>query len=151
MIRDAACRDLEQVCDIEKASFPKPWSRESFLAEIERERGIFKVLEIEGRVAGYFVIWTVLDEAELANIAVSPEHRGRGLGKLLLANAVASAKDAKEVFLEVAVENRPAILLYESYGFKKVGLIRSYYGQGKDANIMKFSIEEEVNDVENRL
>ncbi|MCD8569332.1 MAG: ribosomal protein S18-alanine N-acetyltransferase [Geovibrio sp.] len=148
MIRDVLADDLESVTEIEKASFKKPWTREDFEAEIDRHRSIFKLLEDEGEICGYFVVYTVLDESELANIAVSPKHRGKGCGRPLLAEAIKAAEKASVMFLEVAVDNFSAVGLYESFGFEKVGYIKDYYGQGSDAYIMKLSIIDEVRDVE---
>ncbi len=140
--------DLESVTEIEKASFKKPWTREDFEAEIGRNRSIFKLMELDGEICGYFVVYTVLDESELANIAVSPKHRGKGCGRLLLAEAVKAADKASMMFLEVAVDNFSAVGLYESFGFEKVGYIKDYYGNGSDAYIMKLSIIDEVRYVE---
>ncbi|QAR33258.1 ribosomal-protein-alanine N-acetyltransferase [Geovibrio thiophilus] len=148
MIRDVLADDLESVTEIERASFKKPWSKTDFETEIERERSIFKLLEEDGAVCGYFVVYTVLDESELADIAVSPKHRGKGYGRLLLAEAVRSADKASVMFLEVAVDNFSAVGLYESFGFEKVGYIKDYYGQDNDAYIMKLNINGEVRNVE---
>lgn len=148
MIRDVVADDISSVLKIEKESFSRPWSKEDFEIELTRKRSCFRLLEIEGEICGYFVVYTVLDESELADIAVSPCHRGKGYGRLLLADAIKSAGKATVMFLEVAVENNSAISLYETVGFEKVGNIKDYYGQGNDAYIMKLNINDEVKDVE---
>jgi len=148
LIRDVLADDLDSVTEIERESFKKPWSKADFETEITRKRSVFKLLEEEGEICGYFVIYTVLDESELADIAVSPKHRGKGYGKLLLAEAVRSARRASVMFLEAAVDNTSAVGLYESFGFEKVGYIKDYYGQGCDAYIMKLDINNEVRNVE---
>jgi ribosomal-protein-alanine N-acetyltransferase len=145
-MRDVQAADLNAVHSIELESFSKPWSIEDFEAELDNERSIFRLLEKDDKICGYFIVYTVLDESELANIAVSPEVRGQGYGKLLLKGAIDSAITANDMILEV--ENEPAILLYESFGFEKVGNIKNYYGSGKDAYIMKLNIKNEVRDVE---
>lgn len=148
MIRDVLAADLEEILRIEQESFDKPWTREAFEAELSRKRSIFKLLELDGEICGYFVVYTVLDESELADIAVSPAYRGKGCGRLLLKEAVKSAAEAEVMFLEVATENTAAVFLYESFGFEKVGKIKDYYGSGKNAYIMKLNITSEVRDVE---
>ena len=147
-MRDVQAADLDAILSIEQESFGRPWSREDFEAELRSERSIFKLLEEGGEICGYFVVYTVLDEAELADIAVSPAHRGKGFGKLLLREAISTAVNATVMFLEVAEDNASAIFLYESFGFEKVGNIKDYYGSGKHAYIMKLNIKNEVRDVE---
>jgi ribosomal-protein-alanine N-acetyltransferase len=132
--------DIDSVTEIEKESFLKPWSKADFEAEISNKRSIFRLLETDGEIAGYFVVYTVLDESELANIAVSSKFRGKGYGRLLLDDAVKSAENAEVMFLEVAVDNLPALKLYESFSFEKVGYIKDYYGKDRDAYIMKLCI-----------
>lgn len=79
-------------------------------------------------ILGYAIISTLLEQAEVLNICIDPQHQGRGLGSLLLANILKQLPDATEViYLEVRVSNFRAIHLYQNYGFKEVGQRRDYY------------------------
>jgi ribosomal-protein-alanine N-acetyltransferase len=138
--------DISAIAAIERACFPKPWSHDDFEAELRRQRSIFRLLEVHGEIAGYYVVYAVLDESELANIAVSPFMRGCGYGRELLKHAVKSASAAKVMFLEVGVDNEAALRLYREAGFEEVGYIKDYYGKGSDAYIMKLNICDEVRD-----
>ncbi|NIR43116.1 MAG: GNAT family N-acetyltransferase, partial [Gemmatimonadetes bacterium] len=76
--------DLDAVMEIECASFSTPWSRASFRNLIRRSDASLWVAVLDGTVVGYAVVWYVLPEAELGNLAVAPGWRSRGLGRRLL-------------------------------------------------------------------
>jgi ribosomal-protein-alanine N-acetyltransferase len=75
----------------------------------------------------------VADEAEILTVGVVPAARRQGIGRLLLADLLAHAgeRGARQVYLEVRVDNAAAIALYESDGFAGVGLRRGYYANGQ--------------------
>jgi len=79
--------------------------------------------------AGFALIRTVADEAELLTIAVAPGAQGRGLGTALLAAAedAARAAGAARLFLEVAPGNGPARALYAARGYEILGRRPAYY------------------------
>ena len=130
LLRRARDADLPAILAIERASFTDPWSRSSFAAILEQPRVYFAVaLDRSGSLVGYAVAWFVLDEAELANLAVAPEARGRGIGARLLRGALDSAveRGTTTMYLEVRASNGPARALYASHGFIEVGRRASYY------------------------
>jgi [ribosomal protein S18]-alanine N-acetyltransferase len=94
-------------------------------------------------VLGYAVLWCVLDQGELANIAVRPELRGRGLGARLLDEVVAACRrrGVTKLYLEVRDSNDAALRLYERFGFREVGRRRSYYQEPReDARVMALEL-----------
>ena len=134
--------DLEVVIEIEKASFPTPWSRYAFLAELyENRRARYFVAreKATGKVVGYVGTWLILDEAHITNIAVHPKFRRKGIGKKLMLAAIdyAESKNVEAVTLEVRASNTIAQRLYEDIGFVSVGIRPGYYhDNGEDAVIM---------------
>jgi ribosomal-protein-alanine N-acetyltransferase len=85
------------------------------------------------------VLWCILDQGELANVAVTPRLRGRGLGTYLLARVldVARERGIQTMFLEVRASNEPAHDLYRRFGFSEVGRRKAYYDHPReDALIM---------------
>lgn len=79
--------------------------------------------------------------ARLYSLAVLPHHRGKKLGKALLAACLdlLRLEGVRAVTLEVHVENAPAVALYESFGFRKARRLTGYYGPGHDAWKMHLS------------
>jgi [ribosomal protein S18]-alanine N-acetyltransferase len=90
-------------------------------------------------IVGFAGMWLLYDEAHITTIAVAPEHRGKGLGELLLVALIEEAvnRGADWLTLEVRVSNTSAQTLYEKYGFTRQGVRRRYYSDnGEDAYIM---------------
>lgn len=144
-MRRFAPEDVDAVAAIESEAFTSPWSRQTFLDLVDRPNLELLVLEhaAEG-VIGYAVLWCIMDQGELANVAVTPKHRGRGLGVFLLSRVLEIARERgiETVFLEVRVSNRRAVTLYERLGFTDVGVRRGYYERPKeDARIMKVVLD----------
>ncbi len=132
--------DIDRVCEIERASFHEPWTRESFVSEMANRCARYVVLEEDGVVAGYAGMWIIIDEAHVNNVAVHPGFRGRGYGRLLMKALMRAAYRAAEIVqmtLEVRVSNDVAIALYTSMGFDVKGRRPRYYSDtGEDAYIM---------------
>ncbi|MCC7053531.1 MAG: ribosomal protein S18-alanine N-acetyltransferase [Gemmatimonadaceae bacterium] len=128
-VRPAQRADLQAILEIEREVFTDPWSPESFAPEFSDPYTWFRVLEVDGVMAGYIVARIVARQGEIANIAVAQAHRGAGLGGVLLDAAVAAAEAAEceAVWLEVRVTNEPAIRLYTSRRFELIGRRKGYY------------------------
>ena len=129
-LRPARESDLSAILGIERVSFTDPWSLSSFAALLEQPRVYFAVaLDDTGALLGYVVAWFVLDEAELANLAVLPDARGSGIGTVLLEGALAAAstRGCQSMYLEVRASNVSAIALYTSHGFVEISRRKSYY------------------------
>lgn len=96
----------------------------------DSKRDIY-VVEIEGGLAGFLELYTFPDFvhggeiALIQNLAIAREHRGRGLGDELMAQAVkrAGERGALEVHAWTDFENKPAIGLYKKYGLAKEYLL----------------------------
>jgi ribosomal-protein-alanine N-acetyltransferase len=96
-----------------------------------------------GRLVGYCVCWTIGDQAELGNVAVTASERGRGTGRRLVEAALEriAEREALECFLEVRESNASARTLYESCGFNVVGRRRNYYTKPiEDALVMRMRL-----------
>jgi len=131
---------LVPVAAIEAASFPVPWSLQAFVQELlENSLAEYLVALRNGEVAGYAGAWVILDEAHVTNVAVRPDLRRLGIGRLLMEKLLERVffLGARRVTLEVRVSNRQAKALYESLGFCTKGVRRGYYEDNKeDALIM---------------
>ena len=135
VIETMKSEDIEEVLEIEKLSFKTPWSRESFIAEMEKnDLAQYIVVKLDGKVIGYAGMWFILDEAHITNIAIHPNYRDRGIGDKLIKKIIEIVKenDLESITLEVRDSNHQAIYLYEKNGFTKEGLRRGYYSDTND-------------------
>lgn len=133
-------RDLRGVLAIEDRVYPRPWSRDLFLGELDLAPSRAYVVARRGAViVGYAGIMVVADEAHVTTIGVDPAVQREGIGmRLMLALArSALARDVRALTLEVRVSNTAAQHLYRRFGFTPVGTRRAYYqDNGEDALIM---------------
>lgn len=144
VVRPLAAEDVDAVVAIETEAFSSPWRRETFMDLVDRPG--LELLVMEDRevgVIGYAVVWCIMDQGELANMAVAPPFRGRGLGGFLLGRVIETARERgiENVFLEVRVSNAAALRLYERFGFVDVGIRRDYYDSPReDARVMRATL-----------
>ncbi len=134
--------DLQQVLEIEEASFSLPWTQNVFADQIRMKQHSWCVCLREapgGEVVGYAIFWLAVDEIHLMNIAVSPAHRRKGYGDALLRAVMRLGRklEAERIVLEVRVSNSVAIRLYEKYRFRMVVVRPRYYSDNnEDAYLM---------------
>jgi ribosomal-protein-alanine N-acetyltransferase len=145
-VRPAGLTDVRSIWDIEKLSYPFPWSLWCFLAEYANSKSTILIAgpppPETWEAWGYVIYWIVADEMHLLNLAVHPSHRRRGISRALLTAALERARSqgAAVVWLEVRPSNQAAQALYQSFGFKEVGIRQNYYtDNGEDALIYAFS------------
>src|SRR6266540_3006799 len=142
-LRRLALADLLAIEEIERSSYPTPWSRSMFAGELAKPSsiclGAFEAEGEDGALVGYLIVSRYVDAWHVMNVAVDPEHRGRGVATMLLERLFdLTADDARRGYtLEVRVSNEQAISLYERLGFRSHGLRRGYYTDNReDALIM---------------
>ena len=131
-------KDIEKIAEIERQSFSDPWTAEMLSDTLRFPVYHTFLAEEGGQVCGYGCLIVLFEDAELANIAVAPECRGKGVGKMLMESMHEKAKSlgAQRMLLEVRVSNASAIGLYEKYGYCRYGLREHYYADGEDAYLM---------------
>ncbi len=139
VIRTMSEKDSSAVWELEKKCFSVPWSEESIRAMFS-EKGYWNLTaRDDGSLVGYIGMKAVLDEADITNVAVDPDRRRQGIGKMLLRELLAKAGELgiRRIFLEVRVSNTAARALYEQAGFRTVDVRKNYYEKPKeDAYIM---------------
>jgi ribosomal-protein-alanine N-acetyltransferase len=122
--------DIDEVVAIEESTFSTPWSEGTFRTLLERSGVESWVLDgPDVGLVAYAIAWCILDQGELANIAVASHHRGRGYGSFLLTKilAVARGRGVESMYLEVRSSNTAAAQLYRRFGFEEVGIRKGYY------------------------
>ena len=135
-------KDMDVLAVMEAECFSDPWTKNMLEGVLRVPVYHTFLVEDGGQVCGYGCLILLFEDAELANIAVAPTHRGRGVGKLLMEKMHSYAKTfgAERMLLEVRVSNQNAIGLYEKYGYEKYGLRENYYPDGEDAHLMQKSL-----------
>jgi len=150
-IRTCAPADLERIALIERDSFSDPWSFEAFSAALALRHLRFLVAEEmtapsrgggagDRGLVGYVVALVLGDEGEIADVAVAPVARRRGIARQLLQRVMAELVQAgvRSLYLEVRESNSAARALYASLGFQQVGRRRGYYQHpSEDALLLK--------------
>jgi ribosomal-protein-alanine N-acetyltransferase len=138
-IAAATPADLDAIDAIERVSFPAPWPRETFAAELDRAWARIDVARDGGRLVAFCNYWLVTTELHVLAIATDPAARGRGIARALLAHVLAAgvAAGCTLATLEDRRSNAAAIALYERSGFKTVHVrARYYHDDGEDALVM---------------
>jgi ribosomal-protein-alanine N-acetyltransferase len=141
IIRLATLLDLQDIHRLEQECFAIPWSLQSLKTDLTENNKVatYLVAGDHGRIAGYIGMWQVLDEAQITNLAVALDYRGRGIGSSLVRGLclLAKEKGIARLTLEVRPSNTPARRVYESAGFAEISKRKAYYeDNGEDAIIM---------------
>ncbi|MCK9521958.1 MAG: ribosomal protein S18-alanine N-acetyltransferase [Proteobacteria bacterium] len=140
-VRPAVLADLDDIVEIERASFDAPWPRSGFRDELACTNSAARIAVAvrDGEIAGFMNYWHVDDERHVLNFAVHPKHRRCGVGRALLdyLHEVARADDVHLLMLEVRVSNTAARELYRGAGFFDFDVRKHYYSDnGEDAVVM---------------
>ena len=136
--------DLPGVMEIERSSFSSPWDEASFREGLRQRNHhvYFLVTRHRQNPIAFINFWVVEDDAHIANFAVSPDYRNRGVGKYLFAESLAHIQKlgGDHVFLEVRVSNIQAQYLYRQFGFRIVSVREKYYMDNReDAYVFRLS------------
>lgn len=133
---------LDEVLEIEKSSFPTPWSKNLFLNELQSEfsRVFVAISDVlrKQKILGYISIWFVSDEVHILNLACHPGFRRSGVATGLLEHSLSFSlkMGIRRAFLDVRESNHEALYLYRKYGFKSVGVRKGYYSDTKEDAIV---------------
>jgi len=150
ILRHVGPADLADIAVLERACYADPWPASAFASLPDNARVFFAVArkDVRDRLAGYVVAWYVMDEGELANLAVAPDLRGQGIGRTLL-DAVLSDAESRgtaQLYLEVRESNQPARQLYATRRFEEVGRRKRYYrSPTEDALILRRTLKPKLN------
>lgn len=136
-LREMKPDDVPRVLDIERASFPSPWTPGMFEDELRHPFSWHRVATDDGEdLTGFLVarfygeVWHVMD------LAVSPAHRRKGVGGRLLDEFLEHVPPDEPVVLEVREGNDSALALYRSRGFRASGSRPHYYPDTGEAAVL---------------
>ena len=137
---------LDALAALERACFPRPWSREALAEELENPAACFLVAAEGDRVLGYGGMHCAAGECYVDNIAVDPACRRQGVGTALVTalREVARARGGEFLSLEVRPSNTGAVALYTGLGFQSVGRRKNFYTQPVEyALLLTLGLKEE--------
>lgn len=139
IIRKGLSNDIDKIFALEQVCFTSPWTREMIRRDIEENRfGTYIVAELDGNIVGYIGFWSIVDECQIVNVAVSPVLRGQSIGTFLVDTVLSATKDAgiKRWTLEVRAGNEAAKALYRKLGFVEDAVRKDYYDDPKEDAIL---------------
>jgi [ribosomal protein S18]-alanine N-acetyltransferase len=145
--------DLKSVIDINEKTLPEHYTEyffESLLREIPEA---FIVAELENEIVGYIMCKLefgfsnfrklgFVKKGHVVSISLLEKHRGKYIGEALMMEGINGvvARKGDEIYLEVRTSNLPAIALYRKLGFQTKSILKSYYRDGEDANLMALDL-----------
>jgi ribosomal-protein-alanine N-acetyltransferase len=142
-------QDVEEVVLVEDNAYPFPWTRGNFLDSLANRYDAWVLREDDGRLAGYFLVMSAVDDMHLLNITVRPDLQGQGIGRYLLDKVCALAQSVgiHQILLEVRPSNQHALAVYRHAGFQMIGTRKKYYpaagGSREDAIVMRLKLVQE--------
>ena len=132
--------DLDAIMLLERSGFPaaEQWSERSWRGELLGEGRTILIARAHHPV-GVISIQTVGELADLHRLVVDSRSRRRGIGSDLARAGLEVVRQlrVREVILDVAFDNDPAIALYQQLGFEQLRARQDYYGPGQHALILK--------------
>lgn len=144
-IRRMEMSDIPAALEIERRSFPIPWSSSMFVLELSKAGSVCLVTTTGGVLAGYLVASRYAQIWHVMNVSVAPEWRRRGIARAMIDELFRIADgESTHYTLEVRVSNTGAIGMYERCGFASAGVRPGYYADNReDALIMWRSTDRE--------
>ena len=126
---------LRDIAEIQNTSFDNPWE-DGAIAEMLKGNGMAGLVARTSKnkthgVSAFIIYRCVASECEIITIASAPNMRRSGVARALMEEfiRICLADRLSEIFLEVDDANKPALGLYQSLGFKKVGERKGYYNE----------------------
>lgn len=141
-IRKMTLEDFDNIKQNLQDEFDEFWNSSILKSELESENSYYITAIENGSIVGFAGILITPDCTEITNIVTKKSERKKGIGRILLEKLIEISKGLgkTQITLEVNENNSPAISLYESFQFERVGLRKKYYNKENDAIIMTKNI-----------
>lgn len=138
MIEKLKMSEIDDILELNKGLSIKTWPKSSFEHDLSNDIALINVLKIDDEIIGYYDIWFLFENVDLAFIAVKKEYQHMGYGTLLMKDLIHRCleKGTEFINLEVRSDDQRAVGLYKKFGFEEVNVRKDYYEKNKDALCM---------------
>ena len=138
IVRNMIESDVEAIATMESAVFSDAWTAKSIEDTDNQPQAFIMTAELDGKVAGYCIVYFVLDEGEIARIAVDNCFRRQGVGRKLLEQVERTCKEKGiiRLMLDVRESNESARAFYKSLGFEVDGVRKNFYEMPKENAVL---------------
>ena len=129
IFREMDEKDLTDIFALEQSIFSDAWSMDALAETFRQEHSLILLVEEDGKIRGYCILYYVLDEGDVARIAVDKTTRRSGVGYALLEEtwSICEHRGIRKITLEVRESNQAAVGLYKKHGFRAIAVRKDYY------------------------
>lgn len=139
IIRKANPDDVEAIVSLDQEVLQTNWHEKLYAESIVFKDTQSLVLDHEGRLIGFLIYRKIGGDFEIIQLALNKEYQRQGLASMMIDYMIQDAQSShiEFIYLEVEIDNLPALNLYKKYGFEAIHQRKNYYGQGQDAIVMR--------------
>lgn len=139
-IRWLILRDMPAVLAIEQSSFVFPWDAQDFRRVLRTRNVIGNIVDDGERVLGFMIHEFHRNHLNLLNLAVAPDHRRRGIGRMMAGKLIGklSSQRRNRITANIWEQNLDAQFFFHAMGFRAVGVLPAFFSDGRDAFQMQF-------------
>ncbi len=146
IIEEMQPEDTPEVAAIEKMIFSQPWSAQGFLTSLQSQDTLYLTVRADERIVGYCGLLQSFEEADITNVAVHPDYRGRGIAFRMLRQLMdmGTKRGIERFTLEVRAGNEAALRLYQKLGFESAGIRKNFYEKPKEDAVIMWTKQQTV-------
>lgn len=146
-LREYQPQDFDALCELDRVCFSPDiaYSRSEMRAYLKAPGADCVVAENDAGIAGFCITARGKRQAYIVTLDVAEALRKHGIGTALLAEAEKrlAAKGIRVIALDTATDNLSAIAFWQKHGYRKIGIRKGYYPNGRDAFAMIKTLEDE--------
>jgi ribosomal-protein-alanine N-acetyltransferase len=130
--------DANEIARLEEEAFSDAWTEKGILDTFHQQQAFVVVGEMDDKVVGYCIMYYVLDEGEIARIAVDDNCKRQGVGRAILnqVECICKEKEITRILLDVRESNGAARAFYRNYGFVEDGIRKNFYEMPKEHAVL---------------
>ena len=139
IIRKANLDDVEAIVSLDQEVLQTNWHEKLYAESIVLKDTQSLVLDHEGRLIGFLIYRNIGGDFEIIQLALNKAYQRQGLASMMIDFMIQDAQSStiEFIYLEVEMDNLPALNLYKKYGFEAIHQRKNYYGQEQDAIVMR--------------